>query len=85
MSALALSAAALTASGRVQLLPQEVELRLLDRVDVEFPSDAPGGATGKQAARLLVRPRAAQQRARGAARARVHASDAAPRRMAYCA
>ena len=54
MSQLALAAVALTASGRVQLLPGEVELKLLDKVDVEFP-DGTGGLPGDAAAKFLAR------------------------------
>ena len=54
MSQLALAAVALTASGRVQLLPGEVELKLLDKVDTEFP-DGTGGLPGDAAAKFLVR------------------------------
>ena len=56
MSQLTLAAVALTASGRVQLLPGEVELKLLDKVDCEFP-DGTGGLPGDAAAKFLVRAR----------------------------
>ena len=54
MSPTTLAAVALTASGRVQLLPGEVEFKLLDKVDVEFP-DGTGGLPGDTAAKFLVR------------------------------
>lgn len=54
MSPLTLAAVALTASGRVQLLPGEVEFKLLDKVDVEFP-DGTGGLAGDAAAKFVVR------------------------------
>lgn len=54
MAALALAAVALTASQRVQLLPQEVELKLLDKVDLEFPGGA-GGVAGEHAPKFVVR------------------------------
>lgn len=54
MSQLAFAAVALTASGRVQLLPGELELKLLDKVDVEFP-DGTGGLPGDMAAKFLAR------------------------------
>ena len=51
---LRLATVALTASGRVQLLPTEVELKLLDKVDVEFPGGV-GGVGGDLAAKFTVR------------------------------
>ena len=60
MSQLALAAVALTASGRVQLLPGEVELKLLDKVDIEFP-DGAGGLPGDAASKFLARAREATQ------------------------
>jgi len=54
MSPLTLAAVTLTASGRVQLLPGEVEFKLLDKVDVEFP-DGTGGLAGDAAAKFVVR------------------------------
>ena len=56
MSQLTLAAVELTASGRVQLLPGEVEFKLLDKVDAEFP-DGAGGLAGDMAAKFVVRTR----------------------------
>jgi len=53
-SPLTLAGVALTASGRVQLLPGELELKLLDKVDVEFPGGA-GGLPGDASAKFVVR------------------------------
>jgi hypothetical protein len=50
----ALAPAVLTASGRLQLLPAEVELKLVDKTDLEFP-DGTGGLAGAAAAKFLVR------------------------------
>ncbi len=54
MAALTLAAPALTGSGRLELAPNEVELKLLDKVDAEFPGGA-GGVPQDQAPKLLVR------------------------------
>jgi hypothetical protein len=89
--ALALAAAALTASGRLQLLPTELELRLLDKVDVEFP----GGVGGDLAPKFVVCVRARGPAAhascatdarslRAAPRARTRAGCCASRRTAWC-
>ena len=54
MAALTLAAVALTGSGRLELAPHEVELKLLDKVDAEFPGGV-GGTPEDQAPKLLVR------------------------------
>jgi hypothetical protein len=54
----ALAPAVLTVSGRLQLLPNEVELKLVDKTDLEFP-DGTGGLPGAAATKFLVRACAA--------------------------
>ena len=88
-AALTLASAALTASGRLQLLPTEVELRLLDKVDVEFPGGV-GGVGGDLAPkfvvcvcmRVFVRARA---RACAPGRQAIDATVCAPTRVGCCA